>query len=372
MFYGDIKVTDTAESQLVEAQKSNYNTNFQNVHSALLDIRKVPPTVGEKQRARANEILQLIENTDIPIYLIGPSGSGKSQTGKRVAAVYGYRHKVPVYYVQLSQEDTKSSIIIGHRMVNGTLTVVEGVIAEAARKSGIVFLDEITHSTEQMLLTLNSLDGHESVITIGDKRVDVKGLKVIYGSNDSSHSGNIKVPPSFANRVIPYKFNYPEWDEELSIGIELAKRNIKGNAINTPKCVLAFFTSFIREIRKDSYPLSIRNIAHAAILFHFATVINQNANVRRGITDDHFKDLQNNEPRVLKIASRILNQSFTQIKDVNSLLVPEVLDFIDFVSRIGVEQFKEKTLQAINYYVDMEGLDIFDIATRQQIITNII
>lgn len=365
-------MADTEEQQLEAAKNSNFNTQFQNVHSALLDIRKVPATVGASQRQRANEVLQIIEQTSIPVYLIGPSGSGKTQTGKRVCAVYAYRHKVPAYYVQISAEDTKTSIVAGHRMINGTMQVIEGIVAECARNNGILFLDEITHSTEQMILMFNSLDGKESVITIGDRRIDVGNAKFLYGSNDSTHSGNIKVPASFANRVISYKFNYPPFDEELSIGIDLAQRNIVGNKFNTPKSVLSFFTSFIREIRRDTYPLSIRNISHAAIIFHFAQIIHPNMNVRKNITDPYFNDLQNNEARLIKIASRVLNKDFSQIKDVNSLLVPEVLDFIDFVSKIGVEQFKERVLQAINFYVDQDGLDIFDESVRQQIIMGII
>ena len=352
--------------ELVDA--SSFSTVVPSTHSALLDVTKIHPTIGIEQKKRALEILHFVEQTDIPPYLIGPSGSGKTQALKAVAATYAKRHNVPAYYLQLSQEDTKTTVLLGLRLVKGSLEVVEGVVAECARKHGIIALDEITHSTHQLLLMLNSLDGNDSVITIGDRRVDVSNMKILYGSNDSGHAGNIKVPQSFANRVVSWQFNYPSFEEEVAISYDLAQRNCR-KVLTVPKSAVQFFTSFAREIRRPDWPLSVRNIAHAILLFQFAPILNPQMSAKTGLLDVHFTGNNNNEALRLSLSKRIMNK---EIKDTTMMHHPSILEFLEFVSKIGVDSFKQRVLQAINFYVDMEGLNLFDEELREKIVTSII
>ena len=52
-----------------------------------------------------------------------PSGSGKSIIAMNLARQYALAKNVPAYYVQLSPEQTKTSLILGLRLENGSLAV---------------------------------------------------------------------------------------------------------------------------------------------------------------------------------------------------------------------------------------------------------
>lgn len=81
-----------------------------------LDVKKVPRVVGVKGRRMLKRCLNVIENTKWPLYIVGPSGSGKSIIAMNIAKEYAMKHKVDAYYVQLSPEQTKTSLILGLRL----------------------------------------------------------------------------------------------------------------------------------------------------------------------------------------------------------------------------------------------------------------
>jgi len=339
------------------------------VHNALLDITKVPKLVGTEPARKARHLLKVVENTTIPLYLIGPSGSGKTATMKAVGKVYSHTHKVPCYYVQLSPEDTKTSIFLGHRIIRGSLEVVEGVMAIAAQQKAIVLVDEITHSTHQMLLMFNSLDGGDSVITIGDRAINADGMRVIYGSNASTHAGNIRVPQSFANRVISFAFEYPEFEDELVIAKDIARRNWLGSTpLDVPDAVITFLTSFVREKRRPDWPLSARNIAHGILLAQLAEIKHPEMSAKANKIADYFTKNQNIAASRQNIATRLQIVA----KDATALQRPEIGEFLEFVSKTGVEEFKQLVLSAVNFHVDMEGMDVFDTSLRQDVLSTII
>lgn len=363
------------------------------VHGALLDKKKVTPILGTEPLARLKDCKDIIQFTNIPLYMIGDSGTGKSATMKyllkwwsdaRSAQLRDEKNDptidIPAFYFQLSPEDTKSSVILGHRIINGTLELVPGIMAIAAMHpyGAIIGVDEITHSTQAMLLLMNAFDGADSRITVGDTSLDASKIKLIYGSNASSHAGNIKVPPSFAGRVISKLFDYPQFDDELLIADDVARRNFfRKGGITIPSSIKTFITSYVREHRSSSWPLSARNIAHGFILAQLAPIIRSNVDITQGIVDEHFTRNSNIEASRLNLAKRILRKSEQEIKNTikdSATLqkIPEIKEFIEFVSKIGVPRFKEIILQSINFHVDMDGFEFFDEAERQKIISDII
>src|SRR6267142_2292943 len=237
-----------------------------------LDLNKVPPLVGKMPKERASELYKLLMQTNIPLYLLGNSGTGKTLTGKNLVKFYCNRQSkllgrdVPGYYLQLSQDDTKSSVFVGLRMMNGSLIPFDGLVARVAQEGGILFVDEITHSTENMILMFNAIDGGDSVITIGDRIIDASNLKIIYGSNRSNHGGNIRVPPSFANRVIGYPFEYPGLEDETEISLATAQAKLTSKTLNIPRSVARYISAFVIANRSNEWPLSSRNVAHALVM----------------------------------------------------------------------------------------------------------
>jgi MoxR-like ATPase len=332
-------------------------------HTALLDLNSVYPIVGEKSKKRRDSILKIVEETNIPPYLIGDSGSGKSHIGQWVLKAYSMKHKVPAYYVQLSPEDTKTSILLGLRLVNGTLEVVDGLLARAAREKAIVFIDEITHSTLSMLLMFNSIDGGNSKITVGDEYIDARDLRIIYGSNRSNHAGNIRVPQSFANRVVAKEFDYPDIDEQALIARETAKRKMRSGIITAPDSVFRYLSDYVDANRTKNWPLSARNIAHAVALMEIEDKQSSKT------LNSYFTSGANNEALRRQITKRILGK---EVVDVSAMQKPEIYDFVKYVSDIGIEAFKRIVMESMSVYIDMEGVEIGGEAQRQKLMASII
>lgn len=331
---------------------------------ARLNIEKVPPIVGEESKKRLFEYYRLLKYSKVPLYLVGPSGSGKSATGKALVKMYAKDHSVPGYYFTLSQEDTKTSVLLGLRLQDGSLIPVNGVLAQAAEESAVVFIDEITQSTHNMLTMLTAVDGSESVISIGDKIIDASRLRVIYGSNRATYSSNIRVPQAFANRVLALPFDYPSWEDEVAITLEVAKKDSL-IPITVPDALAKYAVSYMRDNREELLPLSVRNAAKVVIWINLL-LAGKKINDK---IDAHFTSSSNVDSIRKMLTRRILNRPPSSSTEISS---KEVLDFCRLVSTVGIEKVKEIFLACANYHIDIDGLEQMQEPVRQKLAGSII
>lgn len=116
-----------------------------------LDLQQIPKIVGEDGTQLLARCYAVLEHTRWPLYIVGPSGSGKSIIAMNLARQYALAKNVPAYYVQLSPEQTKTSLILGLRLENGSLAVKNGVVADCMERGGIIIVDEATHSVQEIL-----------------------------------------------------------------------------------------------------------------------------------------------------------------------------------------------------------------------------
>lgn len=323
-----------------------------------LDMNNIPTLVGEEGKARFLECMRLLDTTRWPLYLIGPSGSGKTITGLNLAKAYARRKNVDAYYAQLSPDQTKTSLILGLRLVNGTLKPVRGMVAEAMESGGIVFIDEATHGTQELLLMFNGILDRTSITGIGDMTIRaVDSFRVIFSSNMASYAGNIRLPQSFAQRLSSFVFDYPSFDDEYKIARKIAQDEYSGN-YDVPEGVSRYLTNYVREVRSDQYPLSARNIAIALIRL----AVTQKGNTKD--VDPYFVSGTNVESTRRIIAKRILNQEAASVTDLQS---PIVQDFLTYISSVGIEKFKEIVLSSCMYYLDVDGTELNRDVIRQKI-----
>lgn len=337
------------------------------MYNSQLNLKQIPKVVGDGPRKTCNECYRQLQHTRIPIFLTGPSGSGKSIVAMNLAKRYSIKNSVPAFYVQLSPDQTKTNLILGLRLVNGSLEVVNGVVADCMESGGIIVIDETAHGTPELMLMLNSLLDRTAITSIGDKTIIAKdSFRVIFCANDSTYAGNNKLPQSFAQRQVVYFCGYPTWEDEVKIALELIKSECDVK-LTVPDVVVKYITSVISEIRKDNFPLSVRNIASAAILL----------GLRKKITDDEFINNErerfesgpNTEATRRKIACRILNQEVQTAKD---LVGGNVGEFINFICTVGIDNFVEDILRSTMYYLDIDtGISDIDII-RQGIRATII
>lgn len=328
-----------------------------------LNLKKIPKIVGKESIDKIKKCYNVLEKTNLPLYLVGPSGSSKTITALNLAKKYAMTKNVPAYYVQLSPELTKTSLILGLRLVNGSLEVVDGIVAKCMQEGGIIVVDEATHGTHELLLMFNSILDRTSVTSVGDKIVTAdKNFRVIFCSNKSSYSGNIRLPQSFAQRIVSMNFDYPSIEDEIKIAKSVAKSE-SSLPINIPKEVMIYVAAIMRELRNDEYPLSARNIAMAYILL---SITPQNKNVK---IDEYFTTGQNVDAIRTKIASRIFQ---TEDLGASDLVSQEVVDLTKFVSEIGIEEFKNAIYSSAMYYVDVEGTELFEDTIKNKIENSII
>lgn len=321
-----------------------------------LDLSKVPEIVGTESCSLLKQCYDVIRNTRWPLYIAGPSGSGKSIIAMNLAKKYAEERSVPAYYVQLSPEQTKTSLILGLRLDKGSLVVKNGIVAECMEKGGIIIVDEATHTMQEVLLMFNSILDRSSVTAIGDKIVYAHpDFRIVFCANDSQYSGNVKLPQSFAQRLVCFYFDYPGPEDELQIVNKIVADECLADDV-VPEEVKKFIISLMDETRSKEYPLSVRNAAIAVVMCNLARHEFLQDN-RQVIINDYFLSGSNLESLRKAIGLRI---NMNHLKDIEDLQSPEIERFIEFVSSIGVDNFKKIILQSFMYYLDVD-LGFYDI-----------
>ena len=314
-----------------------------------LDLNNIPKLVGKSASATFKKCYSVLDNTRWPLYIVGPSGSGKSIIAMNLAKKYSIENDVPAYYVQLSPEQTKTSLILGLRLVKGNLEAVNGVVAQCMEEGGIIIVDEATHSTQEILLMFNSILDRTSVTAVGDKIVSAsESFRIVFCSNTSTYAGNVKLPQSFAQRLVTFYFDYPTREDEIKITKSIADDECLVK-IDTPKEVVSYITALVREYRSETFPLSVRNGSIATVLLSLADKKDTGL-------DKYFVSGSNVESVRRNIAKRVFGQ---ETRDVSILNGPEMGKFCKYISMVGVEEFKEIVLQSMMYYLDLEQ-NIFD------------
>lgn len=334
-----------------------------NIYSHL-DPEHVPDLVGEGPQNRLKQCVRLLTNTAWPLYLAGPSGSGKTLMAMNIAKTYAQVNGVPAYYVQLSPEMTKTSLILGLRLVDGSLRVVDGVVAECMRTGGIIIVDEAAHTTHELLLMFNSILDRTSVTSVGDRIIySAETFRIVFCSNDSGYAGNVRLPQSFAQRMVALHFDYPDFETELAITLRISEDECK-LPLEIPDSVARYIVATVRMVRSSQYPLSARNAAIILVLLNLAE------RKPTGMSP-YFLDEDTAEAKRRAAAERILQRDSESLS-LEDLLHSEVSTFMEFVSSVGVPTFREIFLSGLMYHLDVDGLELNQDTVRNAIANTII
>lgn len=330
-----------------------------------LDPSQIPQLVGEDAAVRLSACLNILDNTIWPLYLTGPSGSGKTLMAMNIAKEYSQAHNVPAYYVQLSPEMTKTSLILGLRLINGSLQVVDGVVAHCMQTGGIIIVDEAAHTTHELLLMFNSILDRTSVTSVGDRIIYAADtFRIVFCSNDSSYAGNVRLPQSFAQRMVSFHFDYPSFESEFLITRQIAADECK-LPLKVPESVIRYIVSTIRMIRSAQYPLSARNAAIIVVLLNLVQ------NTQPYGISSYFTGKDTAEAKRRSAASRIFQRDIEALT-MEDLLDESISEFHEFVSRVGVDEFRRAFLSGTMYYLDVDGLELNQDTVRNTISNQII
>ncbi|MFA5732648.1 MAG: AAA family ATPase [Acidithiobacillus sp.] len=325
-----------------------------------LNLNEIKKLSGDETKKLFKKYANFLISCKLPLYFTGPSGSGKTAISLALAKWYAEKMKVKAYYVQLSPDMTKTSLILGLRLVNGSLIPMNGIVANAMEEGGIIIVDECTHASQELLLMFNGILDRTSITSVGDKTIIASDkFRIIFCSNNSNYAGNNKIPQSFAQRLITYNFNYPSEEEEVVIAKKMLKDDLGECAISN--ATIKYVTSLVREIRTDSYPLSVRNIANSIVLMQLSLTEKTQEELEFEI--ERIND-SNAESKVRTIYKRIYNKELRDLDTVFDNIY--IKQFYEDVANVGLNEFKESILSACMYYIDVEGfgIDIMEIKQK--------
>jgi MoxR-like ATPase len=316
-----------------------------------LDIDRIARVVGKTSLEKVREAYDIVRNSRISPFLVGPSGCGKSTIASYVAKKYATRFKTKVHYVQVSPDQTKTSLILGLKLVNGSLVPSRGVIAQAMAEGSIVIVDEATHATAEILLMLNSVLDRIAVTSIGDDIVYAADtFRIIFCANTSSYAGNVRLPQSFARRVLAIPCDYPPREEEILIASSIVK-SIASEKTAVEDCVLNYLVSLMRDVRTDAFPVCVTNVAGALIRLG---VYSKNESNDHAILAS-ITNRVSGESELRSIYRRIYGQSGDTLSVRQIVEDTNVKGFFSFMSKVGKARFSAIIFSSFMGDLDIQG-----------------
>lgn len=196
---------------------------------------------GEIRHEQYSKIKTCVE-LDIPVYLVGPAGSGKNHVLEQLAWDLG----LDFYFTNSIQQEFKLTGFVSPKLT-GEDKFVETEFYRAFTKGGLFFLDELDASIPEVLVLLNAAIANRYFEFPGMGKVEAhENFRVVAAGNtfgnggDEQYTGRMVLDQATLDRFTVIQFDYSE-----KIELHLAKGNIT-------------LVQFIRELRKQAAEKGIR------------------------------------------------------------------------------------------------------------------
>ena len=191
---------------------------------------------GEVFHSKFQLIKSCVES-NIPVYLTGPAGSGKNHTLEQVAKALG----LEFYFTNSVQQEYK---LTGFIDAGGTFHETE--FYKAFKNGGLFFLDEMDASIPEVLVLLNAAIANGYFEFPNGKITAHENFRVVAAGNtvgsgaDEAYTGRMVLDQATLDRFAIIDFGY-----DLKIELALAKGNTD-------------LVSFIEDLRKQADEKGIR------------------------------------------------------------------------------------------------------------------
>jgi hypothetical protein len=197
---------------------------------------KVKYTNGEVKHKKYELIKTCIEQ-DIPVFLVGPAGSGKNHTLEQIAKELG----LDFYFTNSIQQEYK---LTGFIDAGGNYHETE--FYKAFKNGGIFFLDEIDASIPEVLVLLNAAIANKYFEFPNGKINAHPNFRVVAAGNtvgsgaDEQYTGRTVLDQATLDRFVIIEFDY-----DINIELHLAKGDVE-------------LVDFIHDIRQQAKENGIR------------------------------------------------------------------------------------------------------------------
>lgn len=202
----------------------------------------------KKVKMQEKELIQTCIKSDIPVYLVGPSGSGKNYIVQEIAKELN----LDFYFTNSVQQEYK---ITGFIDAGGVYHETE--FYKAFKNGGIFFLDEMDASIPEVLILLNAaianryfefpngrIEAHSKFRVVAAGNTTGNGANEVYNGRlvlDSSTLDRFAIIEIDYNKEI--ELNLAEGDQELVKFIRELRTNAKKTGIRSLfsyRCIITF------------------------------------------------------------------------------------------------------------------------------------
>lgn len=353
--------------------------------NTVLDLDNPIQILGADLKPLVAKTLALLQLPGAPVIAyIGPPGSGKTHVAKALAIQYALWQRGNGYpdtqaqYIVLDPETTKSGIIGGKEIQNGSLIGVQAAIAQAMTQGNIIVVDEIGHAPESVPPTMNTIGDQDSVTYAGGFTIRAhENFRIIVCSNRASKDAlNSPFAPSFATRPIAFYVGYPSIETEVTIAKKIVMKDLYGNVSDAsakrlnetlPDSVIRYIGYLARVLRDggpksdkqedeakrakiaDLVPVSARNMANVLLIL---SILPRDSKV------DILPEWStgNQEPHRRMLIERIFWADNKRQVNSTDLSHARVLEFLKFVSQVGKENFIDAVLSGVAFHMDIAGV----------------
>lgn len=169
-----------------------------------LSPKKEPIKITETTHEMFETVLKVVNN-DLPVYLVGPAGSGKNVICKQVAKALNLNF----YFTNAVTQEYK---LTGFIDANGTFHETE--FYKAFKYGGLFFLDELDASIPEVLVILNAAIANRYFDFPNGKITAHENFRVIAAGNtfgtgaDSVYTGRFQLDGASLDRFTVIRVNY--------------------------------------------------------------------------------------------------------------------------------------------------------------------
>lgn len=211
------RINSKAENDKVEFVNEVYEVTENKENKKVEEIKY---NENEEVKHREFDTIKTCIESNVPVYLTGPAGSGKNYTIKKIAEELG----LEFYFTNSIQQEYK---ITGFIDAGGVYHETE--FYKAFKNGGLFFLDELDASIPEVLVLLNAAIAN-GYFEFPNGRIDAnENFRVIAAGNtlgsgaDEQYTGRMVLDSATLDRFVVIEFNY---DERVELNIAKGDKDL--------------------------------------------------------------------------------------------------------------------------------------------------